>query len=128
MVLFIAIIVVIFSLGLTVSESRNIDSSADQQLINFPQIMQHDVQKTALSLFAPVSDAARFNHVNQQIMCYLLVSLLAVFVMLPINFRWYKPTVLPPPWYIVLKNTSRLTLASWKISNLQFKAQTIDLT
>lgn len=89
------------------------------------QVSLSDVNKVANSdgVIINVNQAVNFNHINQLLVNYTFVTLLAIFFVIVINYRNFKSTVLPPPWYLTLKYSSRLSLSGWKVSNLLYKSK-----
>jgi hypothetical protein len=70
-----------------------------------------------------VNQAVNFNHLNQLLVDYTFVSLLVIFFIFKVNYRYFKSKILLPPWYIILKKTSRMSLSGWKVSNILYKSK-----
>jgi len=70
-----------------------------------------------------VNQAVNFNHFKQRFVDYSFVALLAIFFIFVVNYRYFKSKVLPPPWYIIFKSSSRISLSGWKVSNLLYKSK-----
>ncbi len=70
-----------------------------------------------------VNQAVNFNHLNQLLVDYTFVSLLVIFFIFKVNYRYFKSKILLPPWYIILKKTSRISLSGWKVSNVLYKSK-----
>ncbi len=70
-----------------------------------------------------VNQAFNFNHINQLSVNYIFVALLAIFFVFVVSFRNFKLAILPPPWYVILKYSSRLSMSGWKVSNLLYKSK-----
>lgn len=89
------------------------------------QISVGSVNKTANSdgVIINANQAANFNHINQLFVDYIFVILLAIFFVIVIDYRNFKSVILPHPWYIILKYSSRFSLSGWKVSNLLYKCK-----
>jgi len=70
-----------------------------------------------------INQAVNFTHINQLSVDYSLVALLALFFVVVVTFRNFKSVLLPPPWYVILKYSSRLSISGWKVSNLLYKSK-----
>jgi len=69
------------------------------------------------------NQAVNFNHISQLFVDYIFIALLTIFFVLVVNYRHFKPVILLPPWYIILKYSSRLSVSGWKVSNLLYKSK-----
>ena len=111
-------LVLVLSLGVSPSQ-------ATQSSVHRNELLIIESQSDSYNAFVIVNinQASNFNHVNQTCVDYIYIALIALFLVLILNYQWFKPCILPPPWYIVIKRTSRLYLANFKVCNLQYKAQ-----
>jgi hypothetical protein len=80
-------------------------------------------QITSAIVLVSINQAVNFNHVKQTSIDYILAMLLLIFLIYVVNYRWFKPTISPPPWYIILRYKSRMYIPGLTISNLQYKAE-----
>lgn len=89
------------------------------------QVSIVEVNKTSNSdgVIINLNQAVNFNHINQLFVDYTFVVLLAIFFVFVVNYRNFKSIILLPPWYIILKYSSRLSLSGWKVSNLLYKSK-----
>jgi len=89
------------------------------------QVSIVDINKVANNdgVIINLNHAVNFNHINQRSVEYLLVAFLVLFFVSVVNFRNFKSAILPPPWYVILKYSSRLSISGWKVSNLLYKSK-----
>lgn len=74
-------------------------------------------------VISALNNASLFNHVKQLSAVFVFISLLSINLLCVVTYKYYKPTLLPPPWFIVSKFNSRFTASGWKISNLLYKSK-----
>jgi len=86
-------------------------------------IVEVNKSSNNFGMIVNVNQAANYNHFNQRLVDYIFVISLAIFFVFVINFRSFKSTALPPPWYLVLKHKSRKSLSGWKVSTLLYKSK-----
>jgi hypothetical protein len=120
---FLAFLALIVTLGGLVSSSEVNNSFAYK---HESSITEFNNDTNSVGVVVNINQAANFNHLNQITFDHILVALLVLFLVSAVNYRWHKPTILPPPWYFSLKRGSRINLSGWKVSNLQYKAQLTD--
>lgn len=122
----VALVVIILTLALIISPNE----------INTPLLYENgvpvqvsivEVNKSSNSdgVIINLNQAVNFNHINQLFVDYTFVALLAIFFIFVVNYRNFKSVILLPPWYIILKYSSRLSLSCWKVSNLLYKSKLI---
>ncbi len=112
--------VLIIVLALAVSPSKT-DTSFVQT--NKSSITEFSKKIYNLGIFVNFNQAASFNHLNQTYFAYLFVALIVLFLVPAVNYQWFKPIILPPPWHSVLRHKSRIYISGLKVSNLQYKTQ-----
>jgi len=119
---FLATLALMIVLGGMVSASHFSPSLAH----NYSSAIVHVSEQVSHSaIIVTTNQAASFNHFVQTQVCYFFAALLTFFVSTVINYQYYKPTRSPPPWYVVIKFRRRIFISGWKVSNFQFKAQSI---
>lgn len=116
--LIFTVLVLVLSFGVSSSESTQSSVQSNELFIIESQ---SDAYNTFV--FVNINQASSFNHVKQTCFEYVFIALIALFLVLTQNNQWITPYILPPPWYIVIKRSSRLYLANFKVCNLQYKAQ-----
>ena len=115
-----AFIVLIVVLALAVSPSKTGNSFAQQ---NESSITEFKKNPDSFGIFVSINQATNFNHVNQTSFDYVFVALILLFLVSVVNYQWFKPSTLPPPWHIVLRHKSHIYISGLKVSNLQYTAQ-----
>lgn len=105
--------------------SANKSSALSNQsgAVNNVLILDVDQAVDSHVVLVNANQAANFNHFKQLSIEYVFVVALALFYVLSLSYRRCKSTLLPPPWYLLLKRNSRFALAGWKVSNLLYKAK-----
>lgn len=68
-----------------------------------------------------VGQAANFSHPTQLRIDYLLVLLISLLIAKRVNYQYFKPQIIRPPWYFCLRYHSRLSISGWKVSNLLYQ-------
>jgi len=112
--------VLIVVLSLTVSPTKS-DSSFLQQ--NQSSITEFKTHSSSFVLFVNINHASSFNHSIQTYFDSIFVVLLALFFISAVNYQWHKPLIALPPWFMLLKQSSRIYISGLKLSNLQYKTQ-----
>ncbi len=77
-----------------------------------------------LGVVVSVNQAANFTHLQQISIDYFFILLVALCIAPLVSCQLYKPIILPLPWYLVLRHSSRFKIAGWKSSNLSYKFPT----
>lgn len=114
------------TLLLTFATSTNLTKpSLIQQEIAFPQPVLGNIVKSesSSSVITQVNQAAKFNHVKQLAVDYSAVVLLTIFLIIVVNFKYFKLTILTLPWFLLFKRRTRHSLSGWKASNVLYKFQ-----
>jgi len=107
-------------LALAVLPSK-VDVSFHQ--INNSSLTELTEHSNSFGIFVNINQAANFNHISQATIDYVFVVLIALFIVLTVNYQWFKPTISPHPWYITLRYKSRKYISGFKISNLQYTTE-----
>ncbi len=115
-----AFMVLIVVLTLAVPPNKSDDSYLQKNQSSITELKKHSY---SFAIFVSINQASNFNHWNQTSVDYIFVVLLALFLVSAVNYQWYKPLIALPPWYMVLKQRSRIFISGLKFSNLQFKIQ-----
>jgi len=115
-----AFMVLIVVLTLAVPPNKSDDSYLQKNQSSITELKKHSY---SFAIFVSINQASNFNHWNQTSVDYIFVVLLALFLVSAVNYQWYKPLIVLPPWYMVLKQRSRIFISGLKFSNLQFKIQ-----
>ena len=97
---------------------------------NISFVQPSDVSITELNknlyssaVLVKVNQATSFNHLNQVSPDYIFVALITLFLIAVVNYQYFKPSILPPPWYMVLRHSSHIYISGYKFSNVQYKTK-----
>ena len=115
-----AFIVLVAVLALAVSPSTT-DTSFVQQ--NESPVAEFKKNHDTFGVFSSINQATNFNHLNQTSFDYIFVALIVLFIVSVVNYQWFKPSTLPPPWHITLRHKSRIYISGLRVRNLQYTAQ-----
>lgn len=115
----LAIIALVLTLGITTSVSNEKQAS-----IYKSQSFIEKVNDSTLDIGVLVThnQASNFSHVEKVFTHYLFVAFIGLFTLPVLKIKWYKPTV-APPWFLTLKKNSRSSISAWKSSNILYKAR-----
>jgi len=120
----VAPVVIVLALALIMSPNA-VNASLSYESEVSAQVSIVGVNKTSISdgVIINFNQAVNFNHISQLFVDYIFIALLTIFFVLVVNYRHFKPVILLPPWYIILKYSSRLSVSGWKVSNLLYKSK-----
>jgi len=90
---------------------------------NQSSITEFKTHSSSFVLFVSINQASSFNHSIQTYFDSIFVVLLGLFLVSVVNYQWYKAIIVLPPWYMILKHSSRMYISGLKFSNLQYKTQ-----
>ena len=117
---FVTTLAFIISLALVISPNKVSISTSHQAVYS---VQSTSEVSDSHGVIVNVNQAVNFNHLNQLLVDYTFVALLVIFFICKVNYRHFKAKIPHPPWYIILKTTSRISLSGWKVSNVLYKSK-----
>jgi len=115
-----AFIVLIVVLALAVSPNKTDYSFVQKSELSITEFKKYS---NSFGVFVNINQATNFNHLNQTSFDYIFVALIVLFLVSVVNYQWFKPSTLPPPWHITLRHKPLIYISGLKVSNLQYTAQ-----